>query len=90
LSRLNQVIKNHQNDLSSMKIKVDIINELEKRGFGIIELRILINIINEIGLEHKQDYDKIRKEFFEDVKKNYEEVIGSRKEIDRLKKNLKF
>ena len=90
LSLLNQDIKIQENNLSYVKIKVDIINELEKRGFGIPELRILINIINEIGLEHKQDFDEIKKEFFEDVEKNYEEVIGSRKQIDRLKKELKI
>jgi len=90
LSRLNQDINIQKNKLSYVKIKVDIINELEKRGFGIPELRILINIINEIGLEHKQDFDEIKKEFFEDVEKNYEEVIGSRKQIDRLKKDLKI
>jgi DNA repair exonuclease SbcCD ATPase subunit len=90
LSRLNQDINIQKNNLSYIKIKVDTINELENRGFGITELRILINIINEIGLEHKHDYDEIRKQFFEDLKKNYEEVIGSRKEIDRLKKELKI
>jgi hypothetical protein len=90
LSRLDQDITTQKNNLSYMTIKLDSINELEYRGFGITELRILINIINEIGLEHKQDYDEIRKEFFEDVKKNYGEVIGSRKEIDRLKKELKI
>jgi hypothetical protein len=90
LAELNKEIDYQKNNLSYMTIKVDIINELEYRGFGITELRILINIINEIGLEHKQDYDEIRKEFFEDVKKNYGEVIGSRKEIDRLKKELKI
>ena len=90
LAELNKEIDYQKNNLSYMTIKVDIINELENRGFGITKLRILINIINEIGLEHKQDYDEIRKEFFEDVKKNYGEVIGSRKEIDRLKKELKI
>jgi prefoldin subunit 5 len=90
LSRLNQDINIQKNNLSYMKIKVDTINELENRGFGITELRILINIINEIGLEHKHDYDEIRKQFFEDLKKNYEEVIGSRKEIDRFEKELKI
>jgi hypothetical protein len=90
LSSLIQDIKTQKSNLSYVQIKVDIINELEKRGFGIIELRILINIINEIGLEHKQEYDEIRKEFFEDVKKNYTEVIGSRKEIDRLNKEIKI
>ena len=90
LAELNKEIDDQKNNLNYMIIKVEIINELEYRGFGITELRILINIINEIGLEHKQDYDEIRKVFFEDVKKNYGEVIGSRKEIDRLKKELKI
>ena len=45
-------------------------------------------MLNEIGLENNQKYDEIRKEFFDDVK-NYEEVIGSRKEIERLKNELK-
>ena len=90
LAELNKEIDDQKNNLNYMIIKVEIINELENRGFGITELRILINIINEIGLEHKQDYDEIRKEFFEDVKKNYGDVIGSRKEIDRLKKELKI
>ena len=34
------------------------------------------------------NFDEIKKKFFNDVK-NYEEVIGSRKEIDRLKNELK-
>ena len=41
-------------------------------------------MLNEIGLENNLDFNEIRKQFFDDIK-NYEEVIGSRKEIDRLK-----
>ena len=59
------------------------------RGFGIIELRTLINMLNEIGMENNQNFDEIRKKYFDDVK-NYEEVIGSRIEIERLKNELKF
>jgi hypothetical protein len=88
LAKLNQDINNQTNTLDYLKIKVDLLNDLETRGFGIRELRTLINILNEIGLEHKQDYHEIVKEFFEDVK-NYEEVIGSRKEIERLKNQHK-
>ena len=58
-------------------------------GFGIKELRTLINMLNEIGGRITIDFDGIRKQFFDDVK-NYEEVIGSRKEIDRLKNELKI
>jgi hypothetical protein len=57
-------------------------------GFGNKELRTLNNILNEIGLENNLDYNEIRKEFFGDIK-NYEEVIGSRKEIERLKDEVK-
>ena len=59
------------------------------RGFGIIELRTLINILNEIGREKNQNFDVTIKKFFDDVK-NYVEVIGSRIEIDRLKNELKI
>ena len=45
-------------------------------------------MLNEIGLENNLNFNEIRKQFFDDVK-NYEEVIGSRKEIDRLKNELK-
>ena len=46
-------------------------------------------MLNEIGLENNQDFDEIKKKFFNDVK-NYEEIIGSRKEIERLKNELKI
>ena len=74
--------------LNYFKIKVDLLDELERRGFGNNELRILITLLNEIGLENNQDFDETKKEFFDDVK-NYEEIIGSRKETDRLKNQRK-
>jgi hypothetical protein len=88
LAKLNQQIESQTHNLDFLKIKVDSLNELETRGFGINELRTLINMLNEIGLENNQDFDEIRKEFFDDIK-NYEEVIGSRKERERLKNELK-
>ena len=89
LTKLNQDIDRQQKILTYFKIKSDFINELETRGFGINELRTLINMLNEIGLENNQNFDEVRKEFFDDVK-NYEEVIGSRRERDRLKEELKI
>ena len=87
-AKLDQDINDKKNTLDSFKIKVDIINDLETMGFGNKELRTLFNMLNEIGLENNLDFNDIRKQFFDDVK-NYEEVIGSRKEIDRLKNELK-
>ena len=58
---------------------------MELRGFGNEEFRTLINMLNEIGLEHNIDFDEIRKKFFDDVK-NYEEVIGFRNGDRKVKK----
>ena len=88
-AKLNQEIHDKKNDLNYYNIKLDILNELESRGFGIEELRALIRMLNEIGMEHNLDFEVIRKIYFDDVK-NYEEVIGSRIEIERLKKELKM
>ena len=88
LTKLNQDIDMQKIPLNYFKIKVDLLDELERRGFGNNELRSLINILNEIGLEHNQDFVETREKFFIDVK-NYEEVIGSRKEIERLKNERK-
>jgi hypothetical protein len=88
LAELNQDIDLEQKILNSFIIKLEMINELEIMGFGIKEFRTLSNMLNELGDENNESFDGIRKKFFDDVK-NYEEVIGSRKEIDRLKHELK-
>ena len=87
LAKLNEEINVKKNDLSNCKIKIDILDELEMRGFGIKELRTLYKMLNEIGLENNRSFDEIREKYFDDVK-NYEEVIRSRIEIDRLKNEL--
>ena len=88
LIQLTQDIDAQKNTLNYFKIKIDKLNELERRGFGISELQTLISMLNEIGLENNQDFDETRKRFFDDLE-NYEEVIRSRKEIDRLKNERK-
>ena len=77
-----------KNNLNYVKLKLKIFDELEIMGFNIPKLRDLFNLLNEIGRENDLTVDQIIDKFFDDVK-NYEEVIGSRKEIDRLKNELK-
>ena len=88
LETLEKDINFKKKDLSYFEVKLEHINELEMKGFGILELRTLFNILNEIGLEKNQNFDVTIKNFFDDVK-NYVEVIGSRIERDRLKNELK-
>ena len=89
LANLNQDIHNQKNELRSNNITLDTINQVEAMGFGIYQLRTLSNMLNKINEGNNQSFDGIRKEFFDDVK-NYEDVFGSRREIDRLKTELKI
>jgi uncharacterized protein YktA (UPF0223 family) len=56
--------------------------------FGINELRVLFNTLNEIGRENNKNIDEIKKEFFDDLK-NYHEIVRSRKKRDRLQSEIK-
>jgi hypothetical protein len=90
LAKLKQDIHLTQIIDNLFKIKVDNVNELEAKGFGINQLRTLSDMLNEISEENNYSFDGIRKEFFDDVKNNYSDVIGSRKEIERLRNELKI
>jgi hypothetical protein len=96
LNQLNQEINYSKGVLDSYRIKLDVIEELENRmDFGINELRILNDTLMEIGRENNinnKTFEQIKREFFDDLK-NYDEILGSRKEKDRLQnesKNLKM
>ena len=89
LTKLNQDIDREQKVLNYVKLRLKIFDELEIMGFNIPKLRDLYNLLNEIGRENDFTIDQIIDKFFDDVK-NYEEVIGSRKEIDKLKNELKI
>jgi CENP-B N-terminal DNA-binding domain len=93
LNQFNQEINYSKGVLDSYMIKLEFIEELEKMGFGINELKILYDTLMEIGRENInttniKTFQDIKKEFFNDLK-NYDEILGSRKEKDRLKNEIK-
>ena len=49
-AKLNQDITIKKITLIISRLRLDTIDELEIRGFGISELRTLINMLNEIGM----------------------------------------
>jgi hypothetical protein len=85
LNLLNQEINSRKSLLDSYKIKLDIVEDLERMSFGINELRILYDTLMGIGRENNINYktfEQIKKEFFDDLK-SYDKILGSRmKEID--------
>jgi hypothetical protein len=88
LNHLNQELNYRMGLLDSYIIKLDKLSELEIMEFGINELRILFNTLNEIGRENNKSLDEIKKEFFDELK-SYGKVIRFRKEIRRLQSELK-
>ena len=91
LNLLNQEINSRKELLDSYRIKSDIAEDLERMGFGINELQVLYDTLMEIGREKNTEnktFEQIKKEFFDDLK-NYDEILGSRKEKDRLKNEIK-
>ena len=91
LNLLNQEINYSKGLLDSYRIKLDVIGDLERMGFGINELRILYDTLMEIGRENNinnKTFEQIKKEFFDDLK-NYDEILRSRNERDRLQNEIK-
>jgi hypothetical protein len=93
LSLLNQELNSRKELLDSYRIKSDIVEDLERMGFGINELRVLYDTLMEIGRENISDtnnktFEQVKKVFFDDLK-NYDEILGSRNEKDRLKNEIK-
>jgi predicted nucleic acid-binding Zn-ribbon protein len=77
LNQLNQEIISSKGLLDSYRIKLDVIGELERFGFGINELRILNDTLMEIGRENNTNnktFEHIKKEFFDDLK-SYDEIL---------------
>ncbi len=91
MNQLNQEINYRKGLLDSYRIKLDIVEDLERMGFGINELRILYDTLMEIGRENNinnKTFEQIKKEFFDDLK-SYDEILGSRNERDRLQNEIK-
>jgi hypothetical protein len=91
LDKLNKDINYYKGLLNTYTIKIDILDKLEIMGFGINELQILYDTLTEIDRENRnnnKNLDEIKKGFFNDLK-NYNEVIRSRNERDRLETELK-
>jgi len=89
LDKLDKDINYYNGLLNTYRIKSDIIDKLERMGFGINDLEILYDTLIEIARENNnKSIDEIKKVFFNDLK-SYEEVIRSRNERDRLKSELK-
>ena len=92
LNQLNQEISSSKGQLDSYRIKLDVIGELERMGFGINQLKILYDTLMEIGRENNTNNNKtfqqIKKEFFDDLN-SYDEILGSRNERDRLQSEIK-
>jgi hypothetical protein len=60
-------------------------DELEQMGFGLKELKLLYNTINEIAEANNVSSDQAVQKFFNDVEEQYDDKLGFESKLDRLR-----
>jgi uncharacterized protein (UPF0335 family) len=69
--------------------KADIYNELENAGFGIKELKRLLDTIINIAGSNKINYWFAINKFFKDIETQYDTKLGFESEIEKLVREIK-
>ena len=71
-----------KNEINKNSLKLNKIEQLEKIGFGLQELKILQSTLKEIALENDLEKDLIIKKFFSDLTE-YEKTTGFRNLLEK-------
>jgi hypothetical protein len=69
--------------------KADIYNELENAGFGIKELKMLLDTIIDIARSNEINYWLAINRFFKDIETQYDNKLGFESEIEKLVREIK-
>jgi hypothetical protein len=64
------------------------LDELYYIGFGLKELKHLINTVNEIAISNGIDYHEVAKKFLKDIEEQYDNKLGFETKIKELKTEL--
>src|SRR5690348_14037016 len=65
-----------ENTVNSHEQIISIFKELEAMGFGLEELKLLSNTINEITVANNMPLNEAQQKFFKDIKEQYDKKIG--------------
>jgi hypothetical protein len=63
-------------------------NELESMGFGLKELKLFYNTINEIAVANNLSVEQASPKFYKDVEEQYDDKLGFELKLDKLRSEI--
>jgi hypothetical protein len=82
---LGQKCSSLENMVNSHEQIISIFKELEAMGFGLEELKLLSNTINEITVANNMPLYEAQQKFFKDIKEQYDNKLGFESKVQNLK-----
>ena len=82
---LGQKCSSLENTVNSHKQIISIFKELEGMGFGLEELKLLSNTINEIAVANNMPLNEAQRKFFKDIEEQYDKKLGFESKVQNLK-----
>src|ERR1051326_1148103 len=85
---LNQECSMLEQSVNSCKQKLSLNNELQAMGFGIKELKLLRNIIQEIADANNIPPDQAQQKFYKDIEEQYDDKLGFESQLNKLRSEI--
>jgi hypothetical protein len=81
---LSQQCSFAQNTLNSYSRTISALEELQAMGFGVKELKLLWNTVNEIAVANNIPLYEAQQKFFKDVEEQYDNKLGFESKVQKL------
>jgi predicted acetyltransferase len=85
LNHLSQKCSSLENTVNSHEQIISIFKELDGMGFGLEELKLLWNTINEITVANNIPLNEAQRKFFKDIEEQYDKKLGFESKVQNLK-----
>jgi hypothetical protein len=85
---LNQECSTLQQLVNSYNQKLSLYDELQNMGFGLKELKLLRNTINEIAYANNIPADQAQQKFYKDIEEQYDDKLGFELQLNKLRSEI--
>jgi len=81
---LGQKWSSLENTVNSLEQIISIFKDLDGMGFGLEELKLLWNTINEIAVANNMPLNEAQRKFFKDIEEQYDNKLGFESKVQNL------
>jgi hypothetical protein len=85
---LEQECTTLEEHVKSYNQKLSLYDELKAMGFGLKELKLLRNTINEIAEANKIPADQAQQKFYKDIEEHYDDKLGFELQLNKLRSEI--